>query len=75
MYITQEQHERLRELHNKTHVPEAIYVREGIDMMLDKYDALAKTQPEARAGSDCVSVVAALQRQIDSIVSGPAGNA
>ena len=37
VYITQEQSERLKLLHNKTKVPVAEYIREGIDMVLEKH--------------------------------------
>lgn len=34
IYITQEQADRLRLLHDRTKVPIAVFIREGIDMML-----------------------------------------
>jgi hypothetical protein len=37
VYITQEQSEKLKLLHKKTKVPVAEYIREGIDMVLDKH--------------------------------------
>jgi predicted DNA-binding protein len=37
VYITPEQNERLKLLHERTRVPVAEYVREGIDLVLDKY--------------------------------------
>jgi predicted DNA-binding protein len=36
VYITVEQNEKLRELHKRTKVPIAEYIREGIDMVLEK---------------------------------------
>ena len=36
IYITPEQSERLKQLHDKTKVPVAEYIRQGIDMVLDK---------------------------------------
>lgn len=36
VYITEEQNERLKELHGKTKVPIAEYIRQGIDLVLEK---------------------------------------
>jgi hypothetical protein len=37
LYLTEEQMELLRRLHLKTRVPIAIYMREGVDLVLAKY--------------------------------------
>jgi len=37
IYITPEQDERLKQLNEKTKVPVAEYIRQGIDLVLDKY--------------------------------------
>ena len=37
VYITQEQSEKLKLLHKKTKVPVAEYIREGIDLVLEKH--------------------------------------
>ena len=37
IYITPEQNERLKELNAKTKVPVAEYIRQGIDLVLEKY--------------------------------------
>jgi predicted DNA-binding protein len=37
IYITPEQNERLKLLNRRTKVPIAVYIREGIDMVLDKH--------------------------------------
>ena len=37
VYITPEQSERLKLLHERTRVPVAEYVRQGIDLVLEKY--------------------------------------
>jgi predicted DNA-binding protein len=37
VYITPEQAERLKLLHDRTRVPVAEYIRQGIDMVLEKY--------------------------------------
>jgi predicted DNA-binding protein len=36
IYITPEQNQRLKLLHDKTKVPVAEYIRQGIDMLLEK---------------------------------------
>jgi predicted DNA-binding protein len=38
IYITPEQNERLKVLHERTKVPVAVYIREGIDMVLHRYE-------------------------------------
>ena len=37
VYITPEQNEQLKLLHDRTKVPVAEYIRQGIDMVLDHY--------------------------------------
>ena len=37
MYITEEQNEKLKQLNKRTKVPVAEYIRQGIDLVLDKY--------------------------------------
>ncbi len=37
VYITPEQHTQLKQLHARTRVPVAEYIRQGIDLVLDKY--------------------------------------
>jgi hypothetical protein len=44
IYITPEQADRLRVLHERTKVPIAVYIREGIDMVLRHYDHLLPGQ-------------------------------
>ncbi len=44
IYITPEQNERLRVLHERTKVPVAVYIREGIDLVLDRYEHLLPGQ-------------------------------
>jgi Ribbon-helix-helix domain len=38
IYITPEQADRLRLLHDRTKVPIAVYIREGIDLVLKHYE-------------------------------------
>ena len=37
IYITAEQDERLKELSRRTNVPVAVFIREGIDIVLNKH--------------------------------------
>lgn len=37
IYVTPEQNELLRLLHDRTKVPVAVYIREGIDLVLRQY--------------------------------------
>ncbi len=37
VYITEEQNEKLKALNKKTKVPIAEYIRQGIDLALEKY--------------------------------------
>jgi predicted DNA-binding protein len=38
IYITPEQADRLKLLHERTKVPIAVYIREGIDLILKHYE-------------------------------------
>ena len=46
VYITPEQDERLKVLHGRTKVPVAEYIRQGIDLVLEKYKAQLPGQVE-----------------------------
>ena len=53
IYVTPGQAERLKMLHERTHVPVAVYIREGIDLVLKHYEHLLPGQlslVEERAG-------------------------
>jgi predicted DNA-binding protein len=39
VYITPEQNDQLKVLHDRTKVPVAEYIRQGIDLVLEKYRA------------------------------------
>jgi len=51
VYITPEQDERLKALHHKTKVPVAEYIRQGIDLVLEKYRDQLPGQVDLRLGS------------------------
>ncbi len=42
MYIEDEQMEALKKLSEKTKVPQSVYVREALDMLLEKYSEQLK---------------------------------
>ncbi len=44
VYITPEQDERLKALHARTKVPVAEYIRQGIDLVLQKYERVLPGQ-------------------------------
>jgi hypothetical protein len=44
IYITPEQAERLKMLHERSKVPIAVYIREGIDMILKHYEHMLPGQ-------------------------------
>lgn len=53
VYITEEQNERLKILHQRTKVPVAEFIREGIDMVLEQHRHLLPGQMSLReAGFD-----------------------
>ena len=37
IYVTPEQNDRLKLLHDRTKVPVAVYIREGIDLVIKQY--------------------------------------
>jgi predicted DNA-binding protein len=51
IYITPEQADRLKLLHERTKVPIAVYIREGIDMMLKHYEHMLPGQMSLEAAS------------------------
>lgn len=44
VYITAEQNQQLKLLHQKTKVPVAEYIRQGIDLVLEKYKGMLPGQ-------------------------------
>jgi hypothetical protein len=49
IYITPEQADRLKLLHERTKVPIAVFIREGIDMMLKHYEHVLPGQMSLEA--------------------------
>ena len=50
IYITPEQNDRLKLLHERTRVPVAVYIREGIDLALERHSAELPGQLSLAAG-------------------------
>ena len=44
IYVTPEQADKLKVLHERTKVPVAVYIREGIDLVLKQYESLLPGQ-------------------------------
>ncbi len=44
IYVTPEQNDKLKLLHDRTKVPVAVYIREGIDLVLRQYAHLLPGQ-------------------------------
>lgn len=51
VYITPDQSQRLKMLHDRTKVPVAEYIRQGIDLVLEKYADQMPGQVDLRLGS------------------------
>ena len=65
IYVTPEQSDRLKLLHERTKVPVAVYIREGIDLVLKHYSHLLPGQlPLTDALSDA-DAVAKTTRSLD----------
>ena len=52
IYITPEQSEKLKLLHQRTNVPVAVYIREGIDLVLKRHAELLPGQLTLEGTSD-----------------------
>ena len=52
IYVTPEQNDRLKLLHERTKVPVAVYIREGIDLVLKQYAHLLPGQLPLEANLD-----------------------
>ncbi len=76
IYVTPEQNERLRLLHERTKVPVAVYIREGIDLVLRQYGHLLPGQltltadAETPAPSSTAEARPAPGHAVDGQVSG-----
>jgi hypothetical protein len=57
IYITPEQSDRLKLLHDRTKVPIAVYIREGIDLILKHYEHVLPGQMSLDGTSPSVSTV------------------
>ena len=55
IYITPGQSEQLKLLHSRTKVPVAVYIREGIDMVLKHYEHLLPGQLTLDSGQQSLT--------------------
>ena len=81
IYVTPEQDERLRLLHERTKVPVAVYIREGIDLVLRQYVHLLPGQltlaGELAVGASAqrdLAVGAPAPRELDVATPAPTGS-
>ena len=44
IYITEEQDRKLKELSRRTKVPVSVYIREGVDLILERYKSILPGQ-------------------------------
>ena len=44
IYITEEQDQKLKELSRRTKVPVSVYIREGIDLVIEQYQTVLPGQ-------------------------------
>jgi hypothetical protein len=59
IYVTPEQSERLKLLSERTKVPASVYIREGIDLVLKRYEAVLPGQLSLVADAPLPMAVAA----------------
>src|SRR3954468_6590995 len=59
IYITPEQADRLKLLHDRTKVPIAVYIREGIDLVLKHYEHVLPGQMSLESASPASGAIAA----------------
>jgi hypothetical protein len=55
IYVTPEQNDRLKLLHERTKVPVAVYIREGIDLVLRHYQHILPGQLPLAGGDVAVA--------------------
>jgi hypothetical protein len=58
IYITENQQQMLKELNRRSKVPIAEFIREGIDLVLDKHRALLPGQMELEAFLPAADLIA-----------------
>jgi len=55
VYLDSEQVERLKNLSAITRVPQAVYIREGLDLVMDKYEKKTKRSQAVRGSKQVKS--------------------
>jgi hypothetical protein len=75
IYVTPEQSERLRLLHERTKVPIAVYIREGIDLVLRQYGHLlpGQLQLTGEVESPAPAPVVPVQEKVERAAGGNKG--
>ena len=48
VYITEEQDQKLKELSRRTKVPVSVYIREGVDLVIERYQSVLPGQLSLR---------------------------
>jgi hypothetical protein len=71
IYLTPEQAERLKLLHERTKVPIAVYIREGVDLVLKHYDHLLPGQISLEAATPQAPPVRAAAPRAAAPTTGP----
>lgn len=55
VYLDSDQVERLKKLSAITRVPQAVYIREGLDLVMDKHEKKIKKSKAGRGGQQVTS--------------------
>jgi hypothetical protein len=63
VYLDLQQVERLKLLSEKTRVPQAVYIREGLDLVMNKYEKkIRKSPPAAKSRGRKAATLTLLKR-------------
>jgi hypothetical protein len=72
IYVTPEQNDRLKLLHERTKVPVAVYIREGIDLVLRQYGHLLPGQLTLSPGSTSDGGAASAESAVPAVAGAAA---
>ena len=70
IYVTPEQNDKLKLLHDRTKVPVAVYIREGIDLVLRQYAHLLPGQLALGSSSEIYVPPAPVTEPLPPAVAG-----
>jgi len=63
IYLELEQAEKLKQLSAKTRVPQAVYIREGLDLVMNKYEKkMKRSLPAGKIKDEHASTLTLLKR-------------